>query len=169
MTNTTYGESTSVHFANGRQAGLGESLGFRRWLAVIDGAREVGGLSADHREDSEAFKSAIGEAREGYVSTGLSKDSFDKSATYLRKIRVAFPNETVDQMVKTHGNLNRAYKNAQAALAPKDSDGNPVVTRKSAAEYEAGARAAIRLALGAGVSQATIDAITADEAAKLTK
>jgi hypothetical protein len=166
MTTNTY-DDKSVHFTNGRSAGLGESLGFRRWLAVIDGAIEVGGLSADHREDSDVFKSAMGEAREGYLTVGTG-NTFDKSATYLRKIRTAFPGVSADQMVKDHGNLSRAYKAAQSALAPKDADGNHVVTAKSADERLGDVRAAIRLALGAGITGDAIRVIVAEEAAKLS-
>lgn len=165
MTTTTT-EQASVHFTNGRSAALGESLGFRRWLAVIDGAIGEGKMAADHKNDSESFTTAMAEARLGYLTAGTG-NTFDKSATYLRKIRVAFPDATVDQLVKDYGNLNRAYNAAKAALRPVDADGNHVVTTKSADEREGDFRAMARLALGAGVSQARLDAIVAEEAAKL--
>lgn len=148
---------TSVHFQNGRSAGLGDSLGFRRWMAVIDGAIEVGGFSADYKADSDAYKAAMGEARDGFMTVG-SKDTFDKSATYLRKIRAAFPSTTVDEMVKSYGNLNKAYKAAQRELAPKDGNGNPVVTKKTKDERGGDFDATARLALAAGWTVAELTA-----------
>ena len=148
---TTNTIETSVHFQNGRSAVLGDKLGFRRWMKVIDDALVVGPMGRTKDDDSAAFITAMDEAFEGAKSAG-SGDTFKNKRSQLRQIRSAFPTMSVDELVDKFGNINKAVVAARRELGPKDAEGNPVVTVKSGDERCGDIEAAARRAHGAEVS-----------------
>jgi len=159
MTTTT---NTVNYRQNGRDAANAEGGAFKRWL-VASVAIRLNGPS-----DSDEYVAARDETRDGYVERGGTANTFKTKLSNCNLILDTFADLTVDQIVREHKNLNRAYKAAQDVHAPKDADGNRLVTPKSADERLGDVRAAIRLALGSGITSDQIRAIVAEEAAKLS-
>ena len=144
---------------NGRDAANAERGALKRWLTLTAAIRETG------PSDSDAYAAARAESREGYVERGGSADSFKSKLSNCNVILDAFAGQTIDQICKDYTSVPDAYR---AARTPVDSDGNRVVTVKSADERKGDFRSAVRLALGAGVTTDELRAIIAEEAAKLS-
>jgi hypothetical protein len=143
---------------NGRDAANAERGALKRWLIMTAAIRETG------PSDSDQYAAAREESRDGYVERGGQATSFKTKLSNCNVILDAFKDQTIDEICKSYTSVPDAYR---AAKTPVDSEGNRVVTVKSADERKGDFRSAVRLALGAGVSTDELRAIIAEEAAKL--
>ena len=137
--------NTANYRQNGRDAANAEGGAFKRWLVATVAIRLNG------PSDSDEYVAARDETRDGYVERGGTANTFKTKLSNCNLILDTFADLTVDQIVREHKNLNRAYTAAQAANAPKDADGNPVVTTKSGDERCGDIESAGRRAHGASV------------------
>lgn len=144
---------------NGRNVALAERGALRKWLVMTAAIREAGA------PDSDEYATAREESRDGYVERGGSANTFKTKLSNCGVILDAFGDMSIDDIAKQYNSVPDAYR---AAKTPVDSDGNRVVTPKSAAERAADVRSAVRLALGAGVTTDELRTIIAEEAAKLS-
>lgn len=143
---------TTNYRQNGRDVANAEGTAFKRWLKCAQDIRTAGD------KESDAYKAARGESAEGYVERGGSANTFKTKLSNCNVILDTFADRTIDELVKDHRNLNVAYRAAQTANAPKDAEGNPVVTTKGVAEYLGDVESVSRRAAG---KNATLEEIIA--------